>query len=734
MNTWLKNTRLRLGRLLFLLLLTPIAPMAFTACDNPEPEITITMESDYRQIIQALNDVNKSLTQKLTLIESAISDGFADSQAQQALIQKALESLTGTMSEKLSAIETAIKSQTASLETKLALIEAAVANGFADQKAQESLIQTALESLTGTVAERLKAIETAVQNESLSIGTKLELISSSIESELADSQAALGLIRQAIESLDGRVEEKLAAIETAVSNQTTGLETKLAAIEAAVASGFADAQAGQALLQQAVESLGGTVEEKLAAIEAAVSGQTSSLETKLGLIEAAVTTGLADVEAGQELIQKAIASLGSDLSAQLASLRSAVTSQTTSLESKLALIEQAVKDGMADSETSHELIKQAIESLSGTMSEKLAAIETAVKDQNTSLDTKLTAIETAVKEGFVGEAGALGLIQTAVNSLKTSVDGDAGLIEKVGEIVSKLGTIDTTLNGNVTTALTGILGAIAGLKDYSDILTAIKEAIEKLGGGDNPEEPFTETFVWTGSEEVDGWAGITLGDDRFIWNTLGLKDGDVIKVYYTAPEEGWWELQLCNGHWGTLELAELDGGNEIKQDDGFPGGSQSFSFNVTEAIVASLTEDVGWGGAMVINGYGKVEVTALSLIQFGSAKKYLWQGDIGPTNWDGDVIPTGVVDLDTLEPGMTMGFEFYVEDGEEVGQVEFMGGWWDQLPSLMYPDGTRHIYDFQPAETYIEFVLTAEDINIIQAEGFLFVGNGGLHITGIYLL
>jgi hypothetical protein len=246
--------------------------------------------------------------------------------------------------------------------------------------------------------------------------------------------------------------------------------------------------------------------------------------------------------------------------------------------------------------------------------------------------------------------------------------------------------------------------------------------------------PFTETFVWTGSAEVDGWAGVTLGDDRFIWNSLGLKEGDVIKLYYTAPEEGWWDLQLCNGHWGGLELAELDGGNEIKQDAGFPGGSQSFSFNVTEAVVASLTEDVGWGGAMVINGDGKVVITGLSLIQFGSAKKYLWQGDIGPTNWDGDVKPTGVVDLDTLEPGMTMGFEFYVEDGEEVGQVEFMGSWWDQLPSLMYPDGTRHIYDFQPGETSIEFVLTAADINIIKTEGFLFVGNGGLHITGIYVL
>ena len=137
---------LRLPALLTVLMLS----LLFSACETETGKIHITLESDYSQIIQAINDANNSLTQKLALIESAFANGFTNSEEAQVLIQKALNSLSGTMAEKLAAIETAIKDQTASLETKLALIEAAVAGGFADEAAQQALIKMAIESLTGT--------------------------------------------------------------------------------------------------------------------------------------------------------------------------------------------------------------------------------------------------------------------------------------------------------------------------------------------------------------------------------------------------------------------------------------------------------------------------------------------------------------------------------------------------------------------------------------------------------
>ena len=468
------NKRIRpIGLLGALLLLAPVAPMAFTACDTEPAEITITMKSDFSRIIQAINDANKSLTEKLSLIETATTVGFASDEEAQKLIQQAIESLTGTLAEKLAAVETAVKSHTASLETKLALIEAAVANGFADDKAQQELIKTAIESLTGTVAERLKAIETTLQSESLSLGTKLDLISSAMESKLADNQKALEFIRQAIESLGGTMDEKLVAIETAIKSQTTSFDTKLAAIEAAVSSGFADAKAQQELLQEAIESLGGTMEEKLAAIEAAVQGQTASLETKLALIEKAVTNGLADANAGQELIRKAIESLGGELGGQLASLLSAVESQTISLDKKLELIEAAIKNNSASSETGYELIKKAIETLGGSLEEKLVALDTAITRQTTTLDTKLTAIEAAVKEGFAADTAALRLIRQAVEAIPGSIN------EKLAAIEEAISDPNIGLTVKLEAIATAVTDGFASAQQEQDL---IQKAIESLQG------------------------------------------------------------------------------------------------------------------------------------------------------------------------------------------------------------------------------------------------------------
>lgn len=139
------------GLLGALLLLGTAAPLTFTSCENEHPEINITLTSDYSGIIDAINNVNKSLTDKLALIEAAVKNGFADSKATDGLIQTAIESLTGSLEEKLAAIETAIKSQTTSLETKLDLIEAALKVGFTDQKTALGELKSALESIKGSV-------------------------------------------------------------------------------------------------------------------------------------------------------------------------------------------------------------------------------------------------------------------------------------------------------------------------------------------------------------------------------------------------------------------------------------------------------------------------------------------------------------------------------------------------------------------------------------------------------
>lgn len=292
------------------------------------------------------------------------------------------------------------------------------------------------------------------------------------------------------------LESDYSDIVQTINNANSTLTGKLAQIESALNNGFAQSSEGMSLIQQAVASLNGTVAEKLAAIEAAIQAQTTSLETKLALIEAAVQADIADSQEAQDLIKEAIESLNGTVAAKLAAIEDAVKAQTTSFETKLALIEEAIKDGAAEGVSGQELIQKAIESLSGSVMDKLSAIESAIDNSSSGLATKLAAIETAVKQGLADEKEALGLIKTAVESIPTAIsDLDENLGGKIDDVVTSLGDIESALSNDIVSALTEIFNAIDGLTDYSDILEAIKQAIEAIG-----EEPPTgspkDLIVW----------------------------------------------------------------------------------------------------------------------------------------------------------------------------------------------------------------------------------------------
>ena len=49
-----------------------LAPPVFTACQEEPAKITITMVSDYSQLIEAINNVSRSLSEKVELVETAL--------------------------------------------------------------------------------------------------------------------------------------------------------------------------------------------------------------------------------------------------------------------------------------------------------------------------------------------------------------------------------------------------------------------------------------------------------------------------------------------------------------------------------------------------------------------------------------------------------------------------------------------------------------------------------------
>ena len=249
--------------------------------------------------------------------------------------------------------------------------------------------------------------------------------------------------------------------------------------------------------------------------------------------------------------------------------------------------------------------------------------------------------------------------------------------------------------------------------------------------------PYTETFIWEGSEIINGWNGITFGDNRFIWTELGAKAGDLVRIYFTAPESGWWDLQLVNGCWTSLSLDELGGGNEIKQDAGYPGGAQSFTFEITEAVLATLTEDKGWGGAFIINGDGNVEVTAISLLQFGAGptenKKVIWEGE-HLIDWSGNsgddhkaltTLSWGGYDWASVEAGTVLRITYDPVDGVET-QFRISNGSWSALPGTEDP--------YKPEASPFELEFTQEMLDELVANGGMVITGQGATITEVALV
>ncbi len=252
-----------------LLLLGAATPFALTSCDNEQEVVNITLKSDYSGLAAAMNDANKSLADKLGMIEEAIKNGsISDNDAQELLIQ-AIKNINGTLSDKLAAIEQAITSQTTSLSTKLGLIEAAINGGFANDKAALDLIKEALGTLNGTAGEKLGAIDEALKSQTTSLETKLGLIQAAIETGLADQKTALGELKTAIESLKGSLDNIDGSIDDIVTalnglNDTLGTDIAdlLQDIKDSIA-GLQDYSEILAAIKTAIENIGVVPDERV---------------------------------------------------------------------------------------------------------------------------------------------------------------------------------------------------------------------------------------------------------------------------------------------------------------------------------------------------------------------------------------------------------------------------------------------------------------------------------------
>ena len=397
----------------------------------------------------------------------------------------------------------------------------------------------------------------------------------------------------------------------------------------------------------------------------------------------------------------------------------AINSVNSTLLDKLALIEEAVKNGTVASGEANDLIKQALETMNGTLEDKLAAIEEAIKSQTTSLESKLGLIETALKTGFTDQKTALGEIKTALESIKGSVDGLDSAIDGVVTAIDKVSTAvdgtNTALTGDIAKALDDIFKAINGLTDYSDILAAIKEAIENIenGGEGEPEDPgklkLTPIDLYNNPVEI-----IIPWDYRYYDD---LKDTLISKIYVDGDRT---KLMGADKDktWNTVTKADYTQG---------PGAVTSHT-NDSKSIQVTLCSAAEYGVSDSTYVYSISKYDAVDDITYWGEFEYVVKArpadaviEIGPINakvTDATISVPFIAELYnyhkayysryTLEEILPESYEFLKSDG---WTCTFNG-----------KDDSRPFVGFSSADGYI---------NTNASESGVWVFNVGIHFAGV---
>ncbi|MBO4610598.1 MAG: hypothetical protein J5668_00670 [Bacteroidales bacterium] len=228
--------------------------------------------------------------------------------------------------------------------------------------------------------------------------------------------------------------------------------------------------------------------------------------------------------------------------------------------------------------------------------------------------------------------------------------------------------------------------------------------------------PFTETFIWEGSEYINWTAMGALSWGGYDWTTV--KEGTVLCVYVTPdPAAEYWQLRIANGSWASLpSLADLapEGNLPLEAD------TKEYKFELTAADLDVLINQ----GGLVLTG-ANYTVTGVSLIVFGAAEKRttIWEGETVVGNWDNSngALSWGGYDWSTVEAGTKLAVSFTTSDENAV--MRFGNGSWASLPSLagLAEDGNIPVAGL----TSYEFELTADDLDQL-------VNAGGLVICGAY--
>ncbi|MBR5498961.1 MAG: hypothetical protein IKV75_02220 [Bacteroidales bacterium] len=307
------------------------------------------------------------------------------------------------------------------------------------------------------------------------------------------------------------------------------------------------------------------------------------------------------------------------------------------------------------------VVKPVIESLSATT--VVAGGEIVVTGKDLDLATEVAVsgqacefeLEEQTLKVKISKAAYTGkLVVTAANKCTSEADLEVTYQESVSieypEPVIKLGS-SLTINGTGLMQIESISIKDNKVTDYmsrtdSEMTFALPEGIKSPGlynlslvliSGETltwavPFEvtaPYTETFIWEGSEALN-WTGMqALAWGGYDWSTV--EAGTVLVAYFDLdPSQEYWQVRFANGSWTSLPSG-VEIATSLGQGDGnipMSLGMDKYEITLTEADLNCLVNE----GGLVMTG-ANYTLKGIALKVYGATETVIWEGPADPQNY-----------------------------------------------------------------------------------------------------
>ena len=354
-----------------------------------------------------------------------------------------------------------------------------------------------------------------------------------------------------------------------------------------------------------------------------------------------------------------------------------------------------------------EVVKPVIESLSATT--VVAGGEIVVKGTDLDLVTEVAVSGQACEFELDGQtlkvkiskAAYTGkLVVTAANKCTSEADLEVTYQESVSieyaEPVIKLGS-NLTITGTGLMQIESITIKDNKVTDYmtrtdSEMTFALPEGIKSPGlynlslvliSGETltwavPFEvtaPYTETFIWEGSEALN-WTGMqALAWGGYDWSTVEV--GTVLVAYFDLdPSQEYWQVRFANGSWTSLpsgveiatSLGQIDGNIPMSL------GMDKYEITLTAADLNCLVNE----GGLVMTG-ANYTLKGIALKVYGATETVLWEGELIADDWANQpyALSDGGAELQQAgaQPGQVVYF-YFEQIGADPWKVEIVEGHW----------------------------------------------------------